>query len=109
MLRQVVANLLRNAVQYGDDGPVWVGVARRVPDLVLEVANRGGPLSEDERNRIFTRFYRGRAGRRGEGLGLGLALVREICGLLGGRVELVEAGPTIRFRVTVPLAPAAAT
>jgi signal transduction histidine kinase len=35
---------------------------------------------------------------------LGLPLVREICGLLGGRVELVEGGPIIRFRVTLPVA-----
>ena len=109
MLRQVVGNLLRNAVQYGDGGPVDVRLARRGRELVLEVANHGEPLSEDERNRLFTRFYRGRAGRRSEGLGLGLSLVWEICVVLGGRVELVEGGPTVRFRVTLPVAPATAS
>jgi signal transduction histidine kinase len=106
MLRQVVANLLRNAVQYGDDGPVSVRLTRQGRELVLEVANRGEPLAEEDRSHLFTRFYRGRAGRRTEGLGLGLSLVWEICEVLGGRVELVEGGPTIRFRVTLPVAPA---
>ena len=105
MLRQVIANLLHNAVQYGGAEPVAVKVWTRDRQFFLEVANGGLPLSVEERGRIFSRFYRGRAARQTEGFGLGLALVWEICGLLGGRVELVEGGPLTRFRVTLPAGP----
>ena len=103
MLRQVIANLLHNAVQYGGTGPVQVRVWTHERQLSLEVANGGAPPSAEERSRIFSRFYRGHAGRQTEGFGLGLALVWEICDVLGGRVELVEGGPPTRFRVTLPL------
>lgn len=102
MLRQVIANLLRNAVQYGGDGAVEVDVGPNGPDLRLEVANGGEPLGPEERARIFSRFYRGRTARHQEGFGLGLALVWEICGLLGGKVELVQGSELTRFRVTLP-------
>jgi len=104
MLRQVVANLLRNAVQYGGTDPVTVTAWRQGEELMIQVANGGEPLDREERARIFERFYRGKGGRRGDGFGLGLALVREICGVLGGRLELVGGGPSTIFRVTIPAA-----
>jgi signal transduction histidine kinase len=103
MLRQVIANLLRNAVQYGGADPVAVRIWTRERELTLEVANGGEPLAPEDRARIFDRFYRGSAGRRTDGLGLGLALVWEICDVLGGRVRLVDGGPPTRFRVSLPV------
>ncbi len=103
MLRQVVANLLHNAVQYGEGAPVQVDLQGAEGRLVLEVANGGAPLSKEERSHLFSRFYRGKAGRQKEGFGLGLALVWEICDLLGGKVELVEGSVMTRFRVTLPI------
>ena len=105
MLRQVIANLLRNAVLYGGAAPVGARVWKQGRDLVLEVTNEGQPFTDEEKARLFARFYRGRSARQAEGFGLGLALVREICGLLGGRVELAEGGPLIRFMVTLPITP----
>jgi len=103
MLRQVIANLLRNAVQYGGTDPVTARVWVEGRELMFEVANGGEPLTPEERARIFDRFYRGRTGRQQEGFGLGLALVREICEVLGGRIEVAEGGPQTRFRVTLPV------
>ncbi len=105
MLRQVVANLLRNAVLYGGADPVTVRLHTQGVDLVIQVSNGGPPLEAEERARIFDRFYRGKEGRRSEGFGLGLALAREICAVLGGRVELVGEGPSTVFQVTIPLGP----
>jgi signal transduction histidine kinase len=102
MFRQVVANLLRNAVQYGGEDPVEARVAVEPGTLVLEVSNGGRPLESEERARVFERFYRGWGGGRTEGFGLGLPLVREICEVLGGRIELTEPGPRTTFRVTLP-------
>ncbi len=102
MFRQVVANLLRNAVQYGGDEPVEAVVSRDDGLLVLDVTNGGVPLSAEDRARVFERFYRGPASGRTEGFGLGLPLVREICEVLGGRIEIVGPGPATTFRVTLP-------
>jgi signal transduction histidine kinase len=103
MLRQAVANLLRNAVQYGGTDPVTVRVWAEEREFMIEVANGGEPMSAEDKSRIFDRFYRGRAGRQTDGFGLGLALVWEICDVLGGRVELAEVGQLTKFRVTLPM------
>jgi len=105
MLRQVVSNLLRNAVQYGGADPVTVSAWRQGRELLIRVTNGGDPLAKEERERIFDRFYRGRSGRRGEGFGLGLALVKEICAVLGGRIELLGEGPLTIFQVALPAEP----
>jgi len=102
MLRQVVGNLLRNAVQYGGDDPIEARVRVEDGRMVVEVESGGEPLDQIERLHVFDRFYRGSAGRKAEGLGLGLALVREICTVLGGNIELVGRGPETVFRVTLP-------
>jgi signal transduction histidine kinase len=102
MLRQVVANLLRNAVEYGGDEPVVVHADSSASQVTLTFVNRGVPLSEGDRAHLFERFYRGRGAHRSEGFGLGLPLVREICEVLGGRVALVGSGPETVFRVTLP-------
>lgn len=102
MLRQVVANLLKNAIQYGGGDPVQARVAGGPEDFELRVQSGGAPLSPEERTRVFERFFRGVAHSRTEGFGLGLPLVREICEVLGGSVELFADGPGTTFRVTLP-------
>jgi signal transduction histidine kinase len=102
MLRQVVANLLLNAVQYGGDDPIEARVQVSGAWLEIYVKNGGIPLSTEDRERIFQRFYRGRSAGRQEGFGLGLPLVREICSVLGGDVTLVGSGPETVFRVRLP-------
>jgi signal transduction histidine kinase len=108
MLRQVVGNLLRNAVQYGGEDPVMVQAQAAGEQVALTFSNGGVPLGQEERARIFERFYRGRSAYRTEGFGLGLPLVKEICEVLGGRVELVGQGPETVFRVTLPRTPVVA-
>jgi signal transduction histidine kinase len=103
-LERVLTNLLDNADAYGG-GATLVSVAVRIA-----VTDAGPGVDPDDRSRIFERFSRGRAvaGRRGsgEGVGLGLALVREHVGLHGGSVW-VEDGPGgvgARFVVELPMA-----
>jgi signal transduction histidine kinase len=107
LVRQIVGNLLRNAAQYGEGDPIEVSLRVENFELVLQVANGGPPLPADERGRIFERFFRGRVGRTTEGFGLGLSLVREMCEVLGGRIDLVGGGPKTVFRVALPLRPPA--
>ena len=102
MLRQVVGNLLRNAVQYGGVDPIEAHIAVQGDRFVLEVASGGIIVNPVDRGRLFERFYRGHTGQRTDGFGLGLALVAEICEVLGGTVELTPEMPRTVFRVTLP-------
>ena len=95
LLRAVMGNLLRNALHYTDRGQIR---------LILEaggfrVEDTGTGISEAERERVFRDFVRG-SQARGEGLGLGLSLVRRICAHQGWEIA-VDAAPEggSRFRV----------
>jgi len=103
MLRQVVANLLHNAVQYGGQDPISAELRVEGAWFVLTVANGGTPIPVEDRQKLFDRFYRGASAGRVEGFGLGLPLVREICRVLGGDVTLLERADTSVFEVRLPL------
>jgi two-component system OmpR family sensor kinase len=106
-LRQVLINLLANAANHTPEGtPVDVTVRRENGEAVIEVADHGEGLSEEDAKRVFERFFRVDAARfRGEGggSGLGLAIVAAIVDAHGGRVEVDGmAGIGARFRVRLP-------
>lgn len=87
LLTQVFINLVENAIRYaGNDGnPIEIGGERRDDIVRLYVRDHGPGVTEDEQNRIFEVFYRGVAGRKTSGTGVGLATVQKICRLYGGR------------------------
>jgi two-component system sensor histidine kinase MtrB len=107
-LVRVLANLIGNAERYAG-GCTEVRIELAGEDVRLSVEDAGPGVEEADRERIFERFARGvdAAGRRGtgEGVGLGLALVREHVNLHGGRVwaENREDGPGARFVVELPI------
>jgi two-component system OmpR family sensor kinase len=108
-LRQVLANLVRNALVHTPPGTA-VEIASRVRgDVVeLEVRDHGGGLPTDDPASIFGRFWRAEGGRaRGRsGAGLGLAIVAGIVEAHGGEVRAADApGGGASFVVTLPLAP----
>lgn len=87
-VHRILDHLVDNAVRYSpDDTPIHVRV-RRVPGgAVLSVIDHGAGVRPDLRSRIFEPFGRGSELRsHAPGLGIGLALVREVCSALGGRV-----------------------
>ncbi|HEY6780255.1 MAG TPA: HAMP domain-containing sensor histidine kinase, partial [Thermoleophilaceae bacterium] len=89
-LRQVTANLLRNALVHTSAGtPVEVTLRQAARELVLEVRDHGPGLPADDADALFERFWRSERGReRGKGgAGLGLAIVAGIVEAHGGRVE----------------------
>jgi signal transduction histidine kinase len=72
-------------------------------DATVEVADRGSGIPAEERERIFERFYRGRARGSEGGFGLGLAIGRELAERMGGRLTLAERpGGGTRFTLTLP-------
>ncbi|HEX3579728.1 MAG TPA: CHASE2 domain-containing protein [Thermoanaerobaculia bacterium] len=107
LLERVVDNLVGNAFKY-TVGAVTVRVARRNDDAILEVEDRGPGISEMEREKIFARFVRGTTAAGTNGLGLGLSLVSEIAKWHGGTVNVESNEGGSRFRITLPLAAAAA-
>jgi two-component system OmpR family sensor kinase len=114
-LRQVIGNLMSNALTHTPDGtPVTVrilaGPREPVPSIVLEVTDHGPGLSADQADRVFERFYRADQARtrKAGGTGLGLAIVAALVAAHGGTVALRTApGEGATFRVTLPLAPEA--
>jgi two-component system OmpR family sensor kinase len=111
-LRQVLGNLLGNALQHtSDDTPIHVRLASRLDDdgqwAVLEVADEGPGLPAEHAERVFERFYRVDAARTrsGGGSGLGLSIVGGLAEAHGGRVELdTSPGMGATFRVILPVA-----
>ncbi len=92
-LRQVLINLIDNALKYGPDGsPVQITV--EVDDtgtITTYVCDEGPALPADERDRVFERFYRFPSGRgHAEGLGIGLYISRGIVDALGGRIWVAD-------------------
>ncbi len=101
-LRQVVWNLVKNAVQASPHrGTVEVRADHDDSGRpFLEVADQGRGIDDAQRDRLFDMFYSGRS----HGVGLGLALVKQIVDQHAGRIEIVDrTGPGTCFRVTLPL------
>jgi two-component system OmpR family sensor kinase len=111
-LRQVLANLLRNAVTHTPAGtPIEVDVRPLDEMVVLTVRDHGPGLPTDRPQELFERFWRAEGGReRGRaGAGLGLAIVAGIVEAHGGRVSAGEApGGGAQFAVALPAAAVAA-
>ena len=88
-LAQVIGNLLSNAIKYSPDGGVVrIEATRRDAGLRVTVRDEGMGIPDAQQSQIFTKFFRGDAGRRLGigGTGLGLALSREIVEAHGGRM-----------------------
>ncbi|MFI2645163.1 ATP-binding protein [Streptomyces sp. NPDC018610] len=106
-LRQVVTNLIGNAVAHTPPGTsIRIGVGTAGDRAVLEVADEGPGLTPAERDRVFDRFYRtddSRARTTG-GSGLGLAIAHALVTAHNGRLTLVTApGQGCTFRIELPL------
>jgi signal transduction histidine kinase len=88
LLRRMLRNLLENARRYGGSTPVEVTVRDRADAVQLLVCDRGPGVPDAERERIFEPFYRPTGAREREGgVGLGLALVRQIARKHGGEAK----------------------
>ena len=102
-LAQITANLVENALKYARSA-VRVGLERRDGQVEVRVDDDGPGIPAGDRDRVFERLYtaRGAPGRK-VGTGIGLAIVHELAGAMGGgaAVQPLELGGT-RFTVTIP-------
>ena len=88
MIEQVLFNLIDNALKYSPPGsPIDISAHAEDGEVIVEVADRGPGLAEDEREQVFEKLYRGAASKSGgRGAGLGLAIARAIVDAHGGRI-----------------------
>jgi len=107
-LQQVFWNLLSNAVKFTPEGgEVRVRLTRSLSHALLEVRDTGVGIAADSIPHLFERFWQEQtdSGPRSRGLGLGLAIVRNLVDLHGGAITVHSAGlgSGASFRITLPL------
>ncbi|WP_409278033.1 hybrid sensor histidine kinase/response regulator NahK/ErcS' [Pseudomonas defluvii] len=105
LLARILRNLLSNAIRYTPRGRVLLGCRRRGKRLLIEVWDTGIGIAADKRGEIFQEFKRGDVQRpdQDRGLGLGLAIVEKIAGILGHRIAVRSTpGKGSVFSIEVP-------
>ncbi|MDQ8030037.1 MAG: response regulator, partial [Brevundimonas sp.] len=112
-LKQLLNNLIGNAIKFTPSGEIAVHLAARIEDadvhLTVTVDDSGPGVSEDTAATIFDPFNTGRAGREGAGAGLGLAICRQIVERMSGRIGVERSpfgGARFAFDLRLPLASA---
>jgi PAS domain S-box-containing protein len=106
-LRQILYNLLSNAMKFTDAGEVGVRIARTEDRLDISVTDTGVGMTPDQTGRLFQKFAQADASttRKFGGTGLGLAIVRDLARAMGGDVEVqsgLGVGTTFTVRLHLP-------
>jgi ligand-binding sensor domain-containing protein/signal transduction histidine kinase/CheY-like chemotaxis protein len=107
-IRQILLNLLGNAIKFTEHGRVGLRIRTLVPQGVcFEVSDTGPGLDDEQKSRLFRRFEQAEGNRtaaRYGGSGLGLAISQELAAAMGGRIEVDSTpGQGTCFRVALPL------
>ena len=103
-IKQIVNNLVGNAIKYTDKGEVRVGVSIANRQLSISVKDTGCGMTPDELQTVFNAFTRLPGAQGKEGVGLGLTITREIVTLLGGEINVQSAkGKGSTFKVCLPV------
>jgi signal transduction histidine kinase len=106
LLTGVFGNLLSNALQYGprEGGEIQISAERSEAGWTFSVESPGPPIPERDRQRIFEPWQRGWGERRSRGVGLGLAIVRQVVERHGGQVGVTSPpnAAANRFFFTLP-------
>ena len=106
LLARILRNLLTNAIRYTPSGRVVLGCRRHRQSVSVQVWDSGIGIAEDRLEEIFQEFKRGDVQRPNQdrGLGLGLAIVEKIAGILGHRIQVRSwPGKGSMFAIEVPL------
>ena len=104
-VRQILLNLLSNAVRFCDGKPVTLRVSSANGWVEMEVEDHGPGIAEEDRAKLFRPFeqVKGDGGGEQDGTGLGLSITHRFCELLGGSVDVEsELGVGSTFRVRLP-------
>jgi signal transduction histidine kinase len=103
-VEEIAENLISNAIKYGSGKPIDVTLLRAEEYLSLQVRDRGLGISAKDQERIFERFERLMTGRPTVGFGLGLWVVGQLTGVMGGTIAVEsDPGDGSTFTVRLPL------
>ena len=107
LIQMVIAHLIDNALKYSSSGsPISIGARAGENKVIIYVMDRGPGIAEDEQQRIFEKFYRGRNDRNLKGTGMGLAIAREIIRAHGEEIWVTsKPGQGSEFGFSLPIAP----
>lgn len=106
-LRQLLLNLISNSIKFTeDDGTIKISVYPENDDAIIKVSDTGIGISDDDRKRIFDRFFQADSARvhrsDADGAGLGLSIVRWIVEIHKGTIDVdskIDAGTTFTIRI----------
>jgi signal transduction histidine kinase len=105
-LRQIILNLLDNAVKFTERGEIKISASQQNGSFRLAVSDTGIGIERQDLNKIFEEFHQGDLSttKKYRGSGLGLAIVKRFVSLLGGKIDVAsEVGKGANFTVTLPL------
>ena len=103
LLKQVWVNLLDNAIKFTpDDGLIEVAIGEDGNSIAVSVINSGSEIPEENRERIFQKFYQADESHATEGNGIGLAIVQKVVQLHQGKVEVESGKGRTSFTVILP-------
>ena len=105
-VRQILFNLISNALKFTEHGEIRVGIGPADGGVRMTVVDTGVGIEPEQLERLFGRFEQAdpSSTRRYGGTGLGLSICRDLCGLMGGSIEVEsKVGQGTTFTVTLPL------
>jgi signal transduction histidine kinase len=106
-LRQIMTNLVGNAIKFTEKGQVQVRVARHTPkQWMIQVKDTGMGIPREAHSSIFEPFQQAQNGitQENRGIGLGLAITKQLVELMGGRIKLdSQIGQGSSFTVLLPM------
>ena len=105
LLVRALTNLISNAFRYGkENGHIHVSLQKSGASVLLSVQDDGEGIAEDEKEKVFRRFYQGDNSRGGIGTGLGLSMAEEIARFHGGSILLEsQVGQGSTFTIVLPI------
>ena len=103
LLFQAIANVLDNAIKFAPlNSTISVRATARGDRVGVEIADQGEGIDDEEKPKVFTRFYRAEHSRNAPGNGLGLALVAAVVELHRGRIDMLDNHPGLRVVMDLP-------
>lgn len=101
---QIISNLLTNAIKYTESGRILLTASVSDAWIRIDMSDTGIGIPDEQQNEVFGLFNQGRLGRRADGTGIGLAVVKELTEIMNGTVSL-ESSPGVGslFSVFLPL------
>lgn len=88
LFERAIRNLIDNAIYYGDRQYLGITLEMDADELYIRIIDHGPGIPEEQIPHLFERFYRGSAARKGEGMGIGLSIVRDIAEAHHGKIEV---------------------